>query len=41
MANGFANQNDPIVANLLALAVEFEKKALALTAQKASAKQIE
>ena len=33
--------NDPVVANLLALAVEFEAKAVALTAEEASAKQID
>jgi hypothetical protein len=36
-----ANQRDPVVPNLLALAVEFEAKAVALTAEEASAKQIE
>ncbi len=35
------NQNDPVVANLLALAVEFEARAVALTAEEASEKQVE
>ena len=32
---------DPVVANLLALAVEFESKAVALTAEEATEKQVE
>ena len=35
------NQNDPAVAALLALAVEFEAKAVAMTAEDASAKQVD
>ena len=35
------NANDPVVANLLALAVEFETKAVALAAQEVTEKQIE
>jgi len=41
LACAVANQRDPVVANVLALAVEFEAKAVALTAEEASAKQIE
>lgn len=41
MANLIANQQDPVVANLLALAVEFEARAVALAAQDASERQIE
>ena len=41
LADGPLNQQDSAVANLLALAVEFEAKAVALTAEEASAKQIE
>ena len=41
MAGAIVNSNDPVVANLLALAVEFEAKAVALTAEEASAKQID
>ena len=41
LAGAVVNQRDPVVANLLALAVEFEAKAVALTAEEASAKQIE
>ena len=41
LAAAVANQRDPVVANLLALAVEFEAKAVALTAEEASAKQIQ
>jgi len=41
LAGAVANQRDPVVANLLALPVEFEAKAVALTAEEASAKQIE
>jgi hypothetical protein len=35
------NQNDPAAAALLALAVEFEAKAVAMTAEDASAKQVD
>jgi hypothetical protein len=41
LASGLFNQHDPAVASLLALAVEFEAKAVVLTAEEASAKQIE
>ena len=41
LAKGVVNSNDPIVASLLALAVEFEAKAVALTAEEAVEKQIE
>ena len=41
LAGAVVNSNDPVVTNLLALAVEFEAKAVALTAEAASAKQIE
>ena len=41
LAEGVVNQNDPVVANLLALAVEFEARAVALTAEEASEKQVE
>jgi hypothetical protein len=41
LAAGLFNQHDPAVASLLALAVEFEAKAVALTAEEASEKQIE
>jgi hypothetical protein len=41
LANGVVNSNDPVVASLLALAVEFEAKAVALTAEDAVEKQIE
>ena len=41
LAGAIVNTNDPVVANLLALAVEFEAKAVALTAEEASAKQID
>ena len=41
LAGAIVNTNDPVVANLLALAVEFEAKAVALTAEEASEKQIE
>ena len=41
LADSVVNSNDPVVANLLALAVEFEAKAVALTAEEASAKQID
>jgi len=35
------SQKDPAVAALLALAVEFEAKAVALTAEEASTKQVD
>ena len=38
LAETVVNRRDPVVANLLTLAVEFEAKALALTAEEASAK---
>jgi hypothetical protein len=41
LANGLVYQNDPAVASLLALAVEFEAKAVAFTAEEASEKQID
>ena len=41
LADGIVNKNDPAVASLLALAVEFEAKAVALTAEDAAEKQIE
>lgn len=41
LANAVVNSNDPVVANLLALAVEFESKAVALTAEQATEKQVE
>ena len=41
LAGAVVNQNDPVVANLLAMAVEFEAKAVALSREEASAKQIE
>ena len=41
VGGAIVNTNDPVVANLLALAVEFEAKAVALTAKEASEKQIE
>ena len=41
LAGAILNQHDPAVANLLALAVEFEAKAVALAAEEASAKQID
>jgi hypothetical protein len=41
LASGLMNDRDPAVAALLALAVEFEAKAVALTAEEASAKQID
>jgi hypothetical protein len=40
MAEMVINKKDPIVANLLALAVEFEAKAVALTAEEATETQI-
>ena len=41
LAQGIVRQDDPAVASLLALAVEFEAKAVALTAEDAAEKQIE
>jgi hypothetical protein len=41
LASGLHNQRDPAVASLLALAVEFESKAVALTAEEASENQID
>jgi hypothetical protein len=41
LADAVPNQKDPVVASLLALAVEFEAKAVALTAEVASEKQID
>ena len=41
LASGLFKQDDPAVASLLALAVEFEAKAVALTAKEASEKQID
>jgi hypothetical protein len=41
LAGAILNQHDPAVANLLALAVEFEANAVALAAEEASAKQID
>ena len=41
LAEAVANPHDPVVANLLAMAVEFEAKAVALAAEEASEKQIE
>ena len=41
LAAAIVNQHDPVVANLLALAVEFESRAVALTAEEAAEKQIE
>jgi hypothetical protein len=41
LADAVPNQKDPVVASLLALAVEFEAKAVALTAEAASEKQID
>ena len=41
LAGAVLNQKDSIVASLLALAVEFESKAVALTAEVASEKQID
>ena len=40
-ANAISNQNDPIVANLVAMADEFEERAAALEADEEIAKQIE
>ena len=39
LAGAVVNQQDPVVANLLALAVEFEARAVALTAEQASETQ--
>jgi hypothetical protein len=41
LASGLLNDKDPAVAALLALAVEFEAKAVALTAEQASERQVE
>jgi hypothetical protein len=41
LAAAITNQNDPAVAALLALAVEFEAKAVAMTAEDASAKEVD
>jgi hypothetical protein len=41
LADGVGDQKDPVVANLLALAAEFEARAVALAAEEASAKQRE
>jgi len=41
LADGVNNPKDPIIANLLALAVEFEARAVALAAEEAVEKQIE
>ena len=41
LATSIVNQSDPAVARLMALAVEFEAKAVALTAEEASAAQID
>jgi hypothetical protein len=41
LAAAITHQNDPAVAALLALAVEFEAKAVALTAEDASAKEVD
>ena len=41
LAAALVNQSDPAVANLLALAVEFEARAVALTAEEAAAAQID
>jgi hypothetical protein len=40
LAKAIVNQTDPAVAALLALAVEFEAKAVALTAEQATEAQI-
>jgi hypothetical protein len=39
LAAQISDQHDPIVTNLLSLAVEFEAKAVALTAQEVSERQ--
>ena len=41
LAAAITNQDDPAVAALLALAVEFEAKAVAMTAEDASTKQVD
>jgi hypothetical protein len=41
LAGAVPNQKDPVVASLLALAVEFEAKAVAVTPEEASEKQID
>ena len=41
LAAAITNHNDPAIAALLALAVEFEAKAVAMTAEDASAKQVD
>jgi hypothetical protein len=41
LAGSLINQDDPVVAALLALAVEFEAKAVALAAETATAKQVD
>jgi hypothetical protein len=41
LAKALVNQHDPAVANLLALAVEFEAKAVALTAEEVTAAQLD
>ena len=41
LAAAVSDQHDPAVAALLALAVEFEAKAVAMTAEDASAKQVD
>jgi hypothetical protein len=41
LAEGIGNQNDPVVGNLLTLAVEFEARAVALAAEEAVDTQIE
>lgn len=41
LAEGIINQKDPVVASLLALAVEFAAKAAAMTAEVASERQID
>lgn len=40
MASMIMHQNDPVVANLMALAVEFEAKAVALTAEQTADAQL-
>jgi len=40
MAGMIMHQNDPVVANLMALAVEFEAKAVALTAEQTTEAQL-
>ena len=41
LADAHHNRRDPVVANLLTLAVEFEAKAVALAAEEASEKQVD